>query len=99
MLNYSDRLPLEQTHILKPRWVTEGVYALALSEEMKKAGGVLDERLLSELLSRKCYQGRYPAAAQQFIRQMMLTFKLCYPLGVRNRVMEYLVPNALPENP
>lgn len=98
MLNYSDRLPLEQTHILNPRWVTEGVYAVVLAPEVRAKGGVLNELLLKRLLSADCHAGRYPAPAQQFIRQMMLTFKLCYPLGARNGVMEYLVPNALPED-
>jgi small GTP-binding protein len=98
MLNYSDRLPLEQTHILNPRWVTEGVYAVALAPEVRAAGGVLNDLLLNRLLSAECHVGRYPASAQQFIRQMMLTFKLCYPLGARGGVMEYLVPNALPED-
>ena len=47
MLNYSDRMPLENTHILNPRWVTDGVYALVLSDELKAAGGILTGSLMA----------------------------------------------------
>ncbi len=96
MLNYGRRLPLEETHILNPRWVTEGVYAVVLCKELSARKGVLDEALLAEQLSASRHAAKYPGQAQRFILQMMLSFKLAYPLGSRNGVMEYLVPNALP---
>lgn len=98
MLNYADRMPLEDTHILNPTWVTEGVYAVVLSGPLKEAGGVFDERLLATLLNDPRHQGRYPAAAQRFILQMMLSFKLCYELTAAGPRRRYLVPNALPDD-
>lgn len=98
MLNYSDRLPLEQTNILKPGGVTDGVYAVALSPELKAARGIIDEHLLGSLLGDPRHEGRYPPAAQRFILQMMLSFKLCYELRGTETTRRYLVPNALPDD-
>jgi internalin A len=55
MLNYSNRLPLEETHILNPAWVTQGVYAVVLAPELRDTGGVLDERLLFSLLNHQVF--------------------------------------------
>ncbi len=99
MLNYGDRMPLEQTHILNPGWVTEGVYAVVLAKELEAAGGEFDDRLLATLLGEAKHQGRYPADAQKFIREMMLAFKLCYALAGAGPLQRYLVPNALPIKP
>jgi internalin A len=99
MLNYADRMPLEQTHILNPAWVTEGVYAVVLSPQLRDAEGVFDEQLLATLLSDRAYKGRYPVEAQRFILQMMLSFRLCYELSSIGGHRRYLVPNALPDNP
>jgi internalin A len=97
MLNYGERMPLfEDTHILNPAWVTDGVYAVVLSQQLKDSGGVLSENLLPQLLNDPRFNGAYPAPAQRFILEMMLNFKLCYPLA-RNGPARYLVPNALPE--
>ena len=111
MLNYSDRIPLEKTSILNPRWVTEGVYALILSDELRQSNGVLDELLvarLDELVERMLrsdgrlkaseqYISRYPNNTHRFILEMMKVFLLCHelPRGIHGHA-SYLVPNALP---
>ncbi|MEO7932589.1 MAG: COR domain-containing protein [Chthoniobacterales bacterium] len=96
MLNYADRMPLENTHILNPKWVTEGVYAVVLAKELATNEGVFDDALLGKLLSDAKLQNHYPPEAQKFIKEMMLTFKLCYQLTQGGKSRRYLVPNALP---
>jgi len=96
MLNYADRMPLEDTHILNPAWVTDGVYAVVLATELHAAEGVFDEELLAKLLSDPKHNGKYPRVAQRFILQMMLSFHLCYELAQHGGHRQYLVPNALP---
>ncbi len=114
MFNFSDRMPLEDTHILKPNWVTDGVYGLMLANELKKAGGILTEPLVTRLeelvetnLLREnrlrkgeTVKGRYPLSAGRFILEMMRRFELCYelPSGSKRAGMRYLVPNALPDD-
>lgn len=98
MLNYGDRMPLEDTHILNPAWVTEGVYAVVLSRELREAGGEFDEGLLARLLGDARHGGRYPREAQRFILEMMKSFKLCYELTGQGSAHRYLVPNALPDD-
>ena len=83
---------LEETHILNPEWVTQGVYALLNSDPLKKANGVLDKPDLRRLLPR----GRYPSSLEHsFIIGMMRQFELCYPFEGGDR---YLIPDLLPES-
>ena len=106
MLNYADRMPLEDTHILDPTWVTEGVHAIVLSEDLMAQGGILKEDFVARLdelvasMYEKMGRGeygddpRYPTNACRFILQMMQRFDLCHLIeGTEN---EFLVPNALP---
>ncbi|MDQ3815539.1 MAG: hypothetical protein M3347_16605, partial [Armatimonadota bacterium] len=100
MLNYSDRVAYEKTHILNPEWVTNGVYALSIwKAELDKTGGILTDSRVSARLGEPQYQGKYPPEAQRFIVEMMLSYKLCYELPRAGKERRYLVPNALPEDP
>lgn len=110
MLNYAEKIPLEETHILDPRWVTEGVYGIVLSDELKATGGVLEESLVAKLdtlvekMLRKDkrlkddekYEPRYPLSSCRFVLAMMEQFELCHPLDAKEG--RYLVPNALPQD-
>ena len=113
MLNFSSLMPLEDTSILNPRWVTEGVYALILSSELVASHGIMDEGLvgrLDELLERMLrkekrlkegepYKARYPGSSGRFVLSMMKLFHLCHELTARESGgnTRYLVPNALPQ--
>lgn len=100
MLNYADRVAYEQTHILNPEWVTNGVYALSIwKEELDKTGGILTDSRVCARLGDACFKGKYPPEAQRFIIEMMLSFKLCYELPREGKERRFLVPNALPEAP
>ncbi|NET74375.1 MAG: hypothetical protein F6K62_26735, partial [Sphaerospermopsis sp. SIO1G2] len=83
---------LEETNILNPEWVTQGVYALLNSEPLKQANGVLHKPDLRHLLPRD----RYPSSQEHdFILEMMRQFELCYPFAGGDR---YLIPALLPES-
>ena len=97
MLNYADRIKWEDTHILKPAWVTQGVYAVALWDKLREAKGILSETMLAARLSEPEFGGQYSSEAQRFIMEMMRSFKLCYELPGTGTERRYLVPNALPE--
>ena len=112
MLNYADRLPLEQTHILNPSWVTHGVYGLVLCDQLEESHGILEESLVEQLEqlvadmhrregrneAAEAVKGHYPREAQVFILEMMRRFELCYELRTSTTgPRRYLVPNALPK--
>lgn len=81
----------EDTKILNPEWVTDGVYAVINSTEIFKEKGVLEKNELRSILDRK----RYPTnATREFILGMMEQFELAYPFDGGKR---YLVPDLLSE--
>jgi internalin A len=93
-LNYSDDPRLRDTHVLNPRWVTEGVYTLlrAGQKNKNKRGGVLDKEDLGAMLKAK----DYPASRHDFLLQLMEKFQLCFEL--KQDPGRYLVPELLGEN-
>ena len=87
VLHFRD-LPLKDTNVINPRWVTEGVYRIVNSELISLSGGMLHLNWLSEFLD----QDAYPAAKHNFLIELMKKFELCYQLDP-DRV---LLPSLLP---
>ena len=90
MLNFRDDPRLQETNILNPEWVTNGVYRILNSNELFQKKGVLETKQLGKMLDRKSY----PKSRHMFIVDMMRKFELCYPF--EGDEGKYLVPDLLP---
>ena len=92
VLNYQDDPRLEETNILNPEWVTNGVYKIINSELLAKNNGILEKDMLSEILD----HNRYPREKHMFIIDMMRKFELCFSYeGQRDQ--RFLIPDLLPK--
>jgi internalin A len=93
-LNYRDDPRLRETHVLNPRWVTEGIYSLLRigQKERQEREGVLEKADLAGALDAK----DYPPASHEFLLALMEKFQLCFQLPGRRK--RYLVPELLGEN-
>ena len=75
VLNFRDDPRLEDTNILNPEWVTNGVYKILNSKELLRMGGVLERKMLNKILGAP----DYPRNKQRmFIMDMMRKFELCF---------------------
>ena len=91
-LNYRDDARLKDTHVLNPRWVTEGIYTLLRAGQKNQREGVLTRSDLASVLD----LARYPGTCHGFLLHLMEKFQLCFRLaGHEDR---YLVPELLGEN-
>lgn len=93
ILNFND-FRLEDTNVLNPKWVTEGVYRILDYGPLRSAkNAILKPEMLNEILPLDLY----PRNRQRFIVQIMEKFELCFH---RNQYDEWLVPELLlPEEP
>lgn len=92
VLNFQDR-QLTATHVLKPNWVTDGIYRILSDRDgdIVANGGILTYRHLDSLLDPEAY----PPTQHSFIVGMMQKFELCFPLP--HRPNQFLIPDLLPE--
>ena len=89
VLNFRDDPRLEDTNILNPVWVTNGVYQILNDRAlMLDHKGILDRSMLSRILDSK----RYPKSKQLFIIDMMRKFELCFDLESDKK---FLIPDLL----
>lgn len=92
VLNYQDDPRLEDTSILNPEWVTNGVYQIINSDLLAQNNGILEQFMLGEILD----QHRYPRDKHIFIIDMMRKFELCFDFeGQRDK--RFLIPDLLPK--
>lgn len=91
-LNYRDDPRLRDTHVLNPRWVTEGIYTLLRASQKARSHGILTKSDLAKALNIKSY----PADCHDFLLRLMERFQLCFLLPGREK--RYLVPELLDEN-
>ncbi len=91
ILHFQDDPRLEALGILKPQWVTNGVYKILNSHTLFQNKGVLNISMLNEILNFP----EYPQNKQLFIVDMMKKFELCYDI-TPDKVM--LVPDLLPKD-
>jgi len=92
-LNYRDDPRLRDTHVLNPRWVTEGIYTLLRGGQRADRSGVLSRQELSAILDVK----RYPPECHEFLLRLMEKFQLCFEL-LPGHPGQYLMPELLGEN-
>jgi internalin A len=74
-LNYKDDPRLRDTHVLNPRWVTNGIYRILNAENLAKRKGELQVDLLRQVLDPQ----DYPAERHGFLLELMRKFELCSP--------------------
>jgi internalin A len=89
-------ISLLDTHVLEPRWITEGVYRIINSETLAKKKGVLRFGMLDEILEQK-KEGDYyyPPARYDYIINLMKKFELCYAIDGETVLLPDLL--AVPE--
>ncbi len=90
VLNFQGDPRLEDTNILNPQWVTDGVYRILNSESLRRKHGWLERNDLDQILDPVTYpRHRYP-----FLLNMMRKFELCFELeGYEDE--RFLVPDLL----
>ena len=89
-LNFYDDLRLQDTNILNPEWLTNGVYTLLNNNQLFKNKGVFNYQDLTRILDPK----RYPTSRHDFLVSLMRKFELCFPFAQGEY---YLIPDLLPK--
>lgn len=91
VLNFQDDPRMEDTNILNPHWVTNGVYKILNDNElMTQQGGILEREMLNRILDPQ----KYPRQKHLFIVDMMRKFEICFDLeGFTDK--KFLIPDLL----
>lgn len=80
ILHFRD-IPLLNTHVLEPEWVTNAVYKIVNSKEIADSKGVLKLDMLHEILKQSTERDfYYPPYQYDFIISLMKKFELSYDL-------------------
>ncbi|MCW5313216.1 GTP-binding protein [Nostoc sp. KVJ3] len=93
VLNFRDHPILKDTNVLKPNWVTEGIYALLSDENLKtQTKGIFTPADLIRILNPE----RYPTKRHGYLIELMKEFELgfelaCYP-------PQFLIAGLLPKD-
>jgi internalin A len=91
VLNFRNHPFLQNTNVLNPDWVTEGIYTLLSDDTLKTQGkGLLEAADLSRVLD----PGRYPPERHRYLTELMQEFQLCFKLPDCPR---FLIPGLLPK--
>jgi internalin A len=88
-LNYRDDVRLRETSVLKPQWVTEGIYKILNAATLVERRGELRLEDLGNILP----ASRYPSARHLFLIELMRKFSLCLPFADQGD--RYLIPELL----
>ncbi len=88
-LNYSDDSRLRETSVLKPEWVTQGIYSLLNAKRIAERQGELRLDDLRHLLPAQ----RYPPDKHLFLLELMRKFSLCFAFPDEEK--RYLIPELL----
>ncbi len=93
VLNFRDHPILKDTNVLKPNWVTEGIYALLSDETLKtKTKGIFTHADLTRILDPK----RYPTKRHDYLIGLMKEFELCFALECQPP--QFLIAGLLPKD-
>lgn len=91
VLNFQDDPRLEDTLILNPEWVTNGVYKILNDRNLIVDNrGILSIKYLKLILNKP----RYPLRKHLFIIGMMRKFELCFDIEPDK---QFLIPDILPK--
>lgn len=88
-LNYSDDPRLRETSVLKPEWVTQGIYKILNARKVAQRRGELKLRDLKRILPRD----RYPVEKHLFLMELMRKFSLCFAFP--EEMDRFLIPELL----
>lgn len=89
-LNYKDDPRLNETHVLSPHWVTNGIYKILNWPELEKRRGELRLGDLPAILDTRTY----PREKHLFILDLMKKFEVCFEFP-DDPARRYLVPELL----
>jgi internalin A len=89
VLNYKDAPRLQDTHVLNPHWVTNGIYKILNADKLEPQQGEIRLRELSEILDAR----EYPGHMRRFILDLMKQFELCFSFP--DNETRYLIPELL----
>ncbi|WP_445175768.1 leucine-rich repeat protein [Microcoleus sp.] len=93
VLNFREHPILQNTNILNPHWVTEGIYALLSDDALKvKTKGILTYADLSRILD----STKYPSHRYLCLTGLMGEFELCFPVS-HCPATTFLIPGILPK--
>lgn len=89
ILHYKDDPRLKDTHVLNPRWVTNGIYKILNSDTLEKQKGEIRLNDLSAILDSQ----KYPENMHGFLFDLMKKFELCFSFPDDDT--HYLIPDLL----
>ncbi|MEH2140405.1 leucine-rich repeat domain-containing protein [Nostoc sp.] len=93
VLNFREHPILKDTNVLKPNWVTEGIYALLSDENLKtKTKGIFTPADLIRILDPE----RYPTKRHSYLIGLMKEFELCFALECYPP--QFLIAGLLPKD-
>jgi len=93
VLNYQDDPRLNETNVLNPEWVTDGVHDILNNHDlMVQKKGILSLPELQNILKQP---QRYPENKRRFLMDLMGKFELCFPLDGYSPD-RYLITDLLP---
>ncbi len=87
--NFGDKDTPKETNILKPEWVTKGIYDILNSNLLFKRKGKLFRKELGNILSDKV---NYPVFKHGVILEIMQKFELCFSIPNEEA---FLIPDLL----
>ena len=90
-LNYAEDARLRHTHVLNPRWVTNGIYKILNAATVRKNHGDLRLADAGKILPRK----DYPEDMQKYLCELMRRFELWFSFP--DDAEHYLIPQLLPK--
>ncbi|MDT4897769.1 MAG: internalin [Acidobacteriota bacterium] len=89
-LNYKDDPRLQDTHVLNPHWVTNGIYKILNSDKLEEQKGEIRLSDLSGILDGR----KYPPKVHRFLFDLMKKFDLCFSFPDGDDT-HYLIPELL----
>jgi internalin A len=89
VLNYKNDPRLQDTHVLNPHWVTQGIYTIVTSKTLAQQKGELNLCDIANLLNPE----DYPKNRHSFLIDLMRKFELCVPFPDKDSY--YLIPQLL----
>ena len=88
-LNYNDDPRLQDTHVLNPHWVTNGIYKILNAEKLERQKGEIGLSDLGGILD----EDEYPRGMHRFVFDLMKKFELCFSFPDDDS--RYLIPELL----
>lgn len=89
VLNYKDDPRLQDTHVLNPHWVTNGMYKILNAEKLANQKGMIHLKDIPPILGGK----KYPDRMHRFLFDLMKKFELCFSFPDDDT--QYLIPELL----